>query len=39
VAEGEEKLATERYAPSLSGGVIASPVSSLPLSGLPPTEV
>jgi cell division protease FtsH len=39
VAEGEEKLATERYAPSLSGGVIASPVSSLPSAGLPPTEV
>jgi cell division protease FtsH len=38
-AEGAEKLATERYAPSLSGGVIAAPVSSLPSAGVPPTEM
>ncbi len=39
IAEGEEKAATERYAPSLSGGVMASPVSSLPSTGVPPSEV
>jgi len=38
-AEGEEKLATERYAPSLSEGVMAPSVSSLPSTGVPPTEV
>ncbi len=39
VAEGEEKAATERYAPSLSGGVMAAPVSSFPSVGVPPSEV
>jgi cell division protease FtsH len=39
IAEGEEKSATERYAPSLSGGVMASPISSLPSTGVPPSEV
>ena len=38
-AEGEEKSTTERYAPSLSGGVMAPSVSSLPSTGVPPSEV
>jgi hypothetical protein len=38
-AEGEEKLATERYAPSLSGRVMALSVSSLPTAGVTPTDV
>jgi len=38
-AEGEEKLATERYAPSLSGGVMAPSVPGLTSSGIPPTAV
>jgi cell division protease FtsH len=38
-AEGEEKSATERYAPSLSEGVMAPSVSSLPSTGVPPTQV
>ncbi|MGA2528623.1 MAG: ATP-dependent zinc metalloprotease FtsH [Acidimicrobiales bacterium] len=38
-AEGEEKAATERYAPSLSGGLMVPSVASLPSSGVPPTEV
>ena len=37
-AEGEEKLATERYAPSLSGGVMALSVSSLPTTDVTPTD-
>ena len=38
--EGEEKRTTERYAPSLSGGVMAvPPVSVLPSTGVPPTQV
>jgi len=38
-AEGEEKLATERYAPSLSGGVMAPSAPGLPSTGIPPTAV
>jgi cell division protease FtsH len=38
-AEGEEKRATERYAPSLSGGIMAPAGSRLPSTGTPPTEV
>jgi cell division protease FtsH len=38
-AEGEEKRTTERYAPSLSGGVMALSVSSLPTTGVTPTDV
>ena len=39
-AEGEEKRTTERYAPSLSGGVMATPpVSVLPSTGVPKTDV
>ena len=38
-AEGEEKVTTERYAPSLSGGLVAPSVSSLPSTGVPKTEV
>jgi cell division protease FtsH len=35
--EGEEKLATERYAPSLSGGVMAQSAPGLSSTGIPPT--
>jgi cell division protease FtsH len=38
-AEGEEKLATERYAPSLSGGFMAQSAPGLSSTGIPPTDV
>jgi len=38
-AEGEEKLATERYAPALSGDVLAPSAPSFPSTGIPPSAV
>jgi cell division protease FtsH len=37
--EGEEKLATERYAPSLSGGVMAQSAPGLSSTGIPPDHM
>jgi cell division protease FtsH len=37
--EGEEKLATERYAPSLSGGVMAQSAPGLSSNGIPPDHM
>jgi cell division protease FtsH len=37
--DSEEKVATERYAPSLSGGVMAPAAPGLPSTGIPPTAV
>jgi cell division protease FtsH len=38
-AEGEEKLVTERYAPSLSGTVMTPAAPGLSSTGIPPTAV
>lgn len=38
-AEGEEKLVTERYAPSLSGTVMAPASPGMSTTGVGPTEV
>jgi cell division protease FtsH len=37
--EGEEKLATERYAPSLSGGVMAQSAPGVSSTGIPPDHM
>jgi hypothetical protein len=37
--EGEEKLVTERYAPSLSGTVMAPTTPRLSSTGIAPTDI
>jgi hypothetical protein len=38
-AEGEEKLVTERYAPSLSGTAMAPAAPGMSSTGVSPTDV